>query len=333
MTAAAFAPTLSSIVPRLGVAVPSASAEKRPRSITFNELADDYIAAYTGRDKSVAWRLMTWRRLIGDRPIADIKTSEIREHLKRLQAEPARAWRGIDADGKAIHRVRAPCKVWSTVNRYHAALSAVFRWAIEHELLPVDGKNPAHGIRRGKESSGVVRFLDPEERRRLLDAARASGWQRMYGLVLLALTSGARRGELLALRWRDIDLDNRVAYLRLTKNGSGRTLVIVPAVAEELAAYVRGKPEHLVFRSTRDPLIAYKFEQAWRAVLRTSKVERFRFHDLRHSFASALAQEGASLVELADAMGHRSMVMVQRYAHLSVQSRARLVNRVMGDVR
>lgn len=71
----------------------------------------------------------------------------------------------------------------------------------------------------------------------------------------------------------------------------------------------------------------------WRIVLRESKVERFRWHDLRHSFASALAQEGASLVELADAMGHKSFAMVKRYAHLSAKSRAALVNRVMGDVR
>jgi integrase len=332
MSIAAFSPSLSTIVPRV-VVTPPPVIEQRPRALTVNELFDDYIAAYSGRDKSVAWRLMTWRRLIGERPAVDLTTSEIREHLKKLQAEPARAWRGIDADNKVIHRIRAPRKSWSTVNRYQSALSAVLQWAIEHELLPQDWRNPARGIKRGRENPGVVRFLDADERRRLLDAARASEWARMYGLVLFALTSGARRGELLALRWRDVDLDNQVAYLRMTKNGSERALVIVPAVAEELRGFGAGKPEHLVFRSTRDPLRAYKFEQCWRGVLRASKVEKFRFHDLRHSFASALAQEGASLIELADALGHKSMRMVQRYAHFCTASRSRLVNRVMGEVR
>lgn len=333
MTAATFTPTLHSIVPRVTVADPSATVTPRPRSPVLDELIDDYIAAYRGKDDSVAWRLITWRRLLGGRPVLDITTVEIRDCLRRLQAEPARAWRGRDADGKVIHRVRGPHKSWSTVNRYHAALSSVLQWGIDHDVLPGDWKNPARGIKRGRENPGVVRFLEGDERQRLLDACRASGWRRLYGLVLFALTSGARRGELLALRWRDVDLDNRIAYLRTTKNGSARTLVIVPAVAAELQGYARGKPEHLVFCSSRDPLRAYKFEQAWRAALRASKVERFRFHDLRHSFASALAQEGASLVELADAMGHKSMAMVQRYAHLSVASRVRLVNRVMGGVR
>ena len=172
-----------------------------------------------------------------------------------------------------------------------------------------------------------------EERRRLLDAARASAWPRMYGLMLLALTSGGRRGELMRLRWRDIDFEQCIAHLRVTKNGDARVLVLVPTVVEELKRFSRGKPDDLVFRSTRDPSRPYGFEQMWRTALRESKVEWFRWHDLRHSFASALAQEGASLVELADAMGHKSFAMVKRYAHLSAKSRAALVNRVMGDVR
>lgn len=333
MTAVAFSTSVPSIVPRLASLVPAGTSPAPAAPLTFDELADEYVAHYAGRDRSVAFRLVTWRRRIGSRQVLGITAREVREHLKTLQAEPARAWRGKDADGQPIHRVRAPRKSWSTVNRYQAALSAVFQWAIEQERMPSDWPNPARGIRRGKENPGVVRFLEADERRRLLDAARACRWKKMYGLVLFALTSGARRGELFSLRWRDIDLEQRIARLHVTKNGEARTLVIVPAVAEELAGYARGKPEHLVFCSTRNRLQSYRFTQAWYRVLRASKVEKFRFHDLRHSFASALAQEGASLVELADAMGHKSMVMVRRYAHLSTASRARLVNRVLGDIR
>lgn len=334
MTAATFAPNIQSIVPRIMVANTAVATVQAPaRAITLAELLDEYMRHYSGRDPAMGWRLQTWRRLLGERPVVAITSSEIREQLKCLKAEPARAWRGRDVDGRPIHRVKAEHKSASTINRYHALLSAVFQWAIDHELVPAEWRNPARGIKRGKEHPGVVRFLEVDERRRLLDACKASGWSKLYGLVLLALTSGARRGELLALRWRDVDLVACVAYLRTSKNGEPRTLVLVPAVVEQLQAFKHGKPEHLVFCSRRDPLRAYAMEQAWRAALRASKVERFRFHDLRHSFASMLAQEGASLVELADAMGHRTMAMVRRYAHLSTASRARLVNRVLGDVR
>jgi integrase len=104
-------------------------------------------------------------------------------------------------------------------------------------------------------------------------------------------------------------------------------------VVDALRGFRRGKPEHLVFCSVRDPLRPYAIGQAWAAALQAARVERFRFHDLRHSFASALAQSGASLIEIADAMRHRTMAMVRRYAHMSAKSRAALVNRVMGDVR
>jgi integrase len=334
MSLTTFAPTASSVVPRLVLgASPVAAVQSPARSPTLAALIDDYMAAYTGRDKAMGWRLQVWRDRLGARPFAELTTSEIREALRQIGAEPARAWRGVDADGNAIHKVRKPRRSPGTVNRYHALLSGVLQWAIDEEKAPANWSNPARGIRRGRENPGVVRFLEDDERRRLLDACRASAWPKMYGLVLLALTSGARRGELLALRWRDVDLDKAIAYMRTTKNGDEGTLVLVPAMVEELRGYKRGKPEHFVFCSTRDPLRPYAIGQIWISVLRVAKVEKFRFHDLRHSFASALAQDGASLIEIADAMRHKTMAMVKRYAHLSARSRAALVNRVMGDVR
>lgn len=330
MTLATF--TTHSIVPRVTVAS-APLAPPAPRSPTLADLFDAYMAAYTGRDKAMGWRLQVWRERLGHRPYTELTTSEIRDALRRIASEPARAWRGIDADGKPIHRVARPKRSAATVNRYHALLSGVLQWAIDEQRAPEDWRNPARGIKRGKESAGVVRFLEDDERRRLLDACRAAAWPKLYGLVLLALTSGARRGELLALRWRDVDLERSIAYLRRTKNGDEGSIVLTPAVAAELRSYRRGKPEHIVFCSTRDPTRAYAMTQIWLATLKAAKVERFRFHDLRHSFASALAQEGASLVEIADAMRHRTMAMVRRYAHLSAKSRAALVNRVMGDVR
>jgi integrase len=130
-----------------------------------------------------------------------------------------------------------------------------------------------------------------------------------------------------------VDLERGMAILELTKNGERGSLVLTPAVVEQLQGFKRGKPEHYVFCSTRDPLKPYAITQLWFSVLRQAKVEKFRFHDLRHSFASALAQDGASLLEIADAMRHKTLKMVQRYSHFTVKTRSALVHRVLGDVR
>lgn len=252
MSTRTFTPTVATVVPQW-----SSAAQTSARPLLLAELIDDYIAAYTGRDPSIGWRLETWRKLLGERPVLELTQTTIREALKRLMVEPARAYQGRDADGQAIHRVRSQRRAGGTINRYHAALSSVFQWAIDNEHVPSGWPNPCRGIKRARENPGVVRFLEPEERRRLLDACRTAAWPKMYGLVLLALTSGGRRSELLGLRWRDVDFEQAIAHLRITKNGESRVLVLVPTVMEELKRYPRGKPDELVFRSTRvhyDPM-------------------------------------------------------------------------------
>jgi integrase len=332
MNLTSFSPA-SSIVPRVALATAPLQTPEPRQALTLDALIDLYMQSYAGRDKAMGWRLQVWRDRLGARDFTSITTSEIRDALRAIAAEPARVWRGIDADGKPIHKAIRKQRSSSTVNRYHALLSGVLQWAIDQEHAPRGWVNPARGIRRGKENPGVVRFLDQDERRRLLDACKACAWPKMYGLVLLALTSGARRGELLQLRWRDVDLERGMAVLELTKNGERGSLVLTPAVVEQLQGFKRGKPEHYVFCSTRDPLKPYAITQLWFSVLRQAKVEKFRFHDLRHSFASALAQDGASLLEIADAMRHKTLKMVQRYSHFTVKTRSALVHRVLGDVR
>ena len=175
-------------------------------------------------------------------------------------------------------------------------------------------------------------FLAEEECRRLLDACKASPWPKLYVLVLLALTTGARKGELLAMRWCDVDLAERVVYVARSKNGDPKVLPLVPAVVEQLQA-MQGGPAALVFASKQRPGQAYAFEGRWAEALRMAKVRNFRYHDLRHSAASRLARQGATLLEIADLLGHRQISMSKRYSHLSSGHRSALVNRVSGDLR
>jgi integrase len=149
----------------------------------------------------------------------------------------------------------------------------------------------------------------------------------------MAITTGARRGELLALRWRDVDLERRHAYVRTSKNGEARMLVLVAAVLEEIARIRSRRPEDFVFASDKRPGRAMRTERAFREACEAARIEGFRFHDLRHTAASYAAQHGASLLEIADLLGHKQLAMVRRYAHLSIESKARLVERVFADVK
>lgn len=110
----------------------------------------------------------------------------------------------------------AKIRTGSTVNRYKSTLSALLRWFIRHPDYKWLGySNPVRkeSVSTFKENLAKDRFLTDAEQRRLLDACRLATWARMYLLVLMALTTGARKGELLRLRWCDIDFQTRTASL------------------------------------------------------------------------------------------------------------------------
>jgi integrase len=299
---------------------------------TLRELAGDYFAQYEGRDDSRPSRIAWWIDRLGDRPAESITDDDVFEALEDLATTPARRYAGLDADGRKIFRIRAPKRSNSTVNRYHVALGALFSWAIKRRRMPKGWENPCRKIERQREPAGVVRFLSDAEREQLLEACRASSWDRLYLLVILAITTGARRGELMGLHWSDIDLERGCAYVCTTKNGDRRVLPLTPIAIEALQKLQR-RPAGLVFGSRSRPKNPFNFEEPWRAARKAAKLPNFRFHDLRHTCASYLAQNGASLLEIADVMGHRQLSMTKRYAHLTIKSKASLVNRVLGEIR
>jgi len=213
-----------------------------------------------------------------------------------------------------LSRDRAP----STVNRYLAVISHACTLA-EREWGWLES-NPVRRVGRLKEPKGRVRYLTDSERERLLKAARDSDHPHLYPIVLIALTTGARRSEILGLRWRDIDFKNRRAVIEHTKNSERRSLALVPQVLDELRKLrkVRRIEDDLVFAhpDTGKPSYFY-FEKAWTRVREKAEIEDFRFHDLRHSCASYLAMNGATTAEIAAVLGHKTLAMVKRYSHFS----------------
>lgn len=310
----------------------ASSLPQRDGTLPITQLIDLYMAHYTGRDVSRVSRLHWWRGRIGELRLDQVDDDTIHAALEAVAAEPSRYYAGRDVDGRPIYKPRRRPRSGATVNRYAAAIGAVFTWAIRRRIAPKGFVHPVRGIAQQRENPGKTRFLSDDERQRLLAACKASKWDRLYLLVLLGLTTGARRGELIGLRWADVDLAQRVVYVARSKNGDPKVLPLVPAAVDELQRF-KGASGALVFPARLDPTHPMAFGDRWAQALKAAGVRNFRFHDLRHSCASLLAAHGATLLEIGDLLGHRHVAMTKRYSHLAASHRSSLVNRVMGDLR
>lgn len=297
-----------------------------------SEAIDLYMAGYAGRDQSRVTRLRWWEKEIGHLKLCEVDQDHIFHALEALTARRPRYWAGKDADGEPILKAKAKPYSPATINRYAASIGAIFTWCIRKRIVPKDWAHPCRGIERQPENNEVVRFLSKEERVALLSACQTSAWPKLYMLVLMGITTGARKSELTNLRWTDINFERQEASIHTTKNGDKKVLPLVPSVMLELRKYQR-LPNSLVFGSDRRPDKPFNFVPRWQQALKLAKIKNFRFHDLRHSCASYLAQEGATLLEIGEVLGHRQLSVTKRYSHLTTGHKSQLINRVLGDIK
>jgi integrase len=132
-------------------------------------------------------------------------------------------------------------------------------------------------------------------------------------IVALAVSTGMRRGEILALRYLDVDLSNRRIMLPQTKNGDGRIVYLNDMAMMVFESLSAGNPADRVFAEWEGPKVAHAFESARNA----TKLIDFRFHDLRHTAASWMRMGGADIHTVAQLLGHKDLRMAARYQHLS----------------
>ncbi|OGN61677.1 MAG: hypothetical protein A3F09_03495 [Chlamydiae bacterium RIFCSPHIGHO2_12_FULL_49_11] len=203
----------------------------------------------------------------------------------------------------------------STVNRYLASLSSLFSYAVKE--LKWLSESPCLHLKKLKENPGRDRFLTYEEISRLLIASKQSKNLYLYCIVLIAITTGARQGEILNLEWRYIDFENGLAYIKETKNGRPRSVPFVPQLLEELKRLqLASDPRKALVFASRTAFGKIDIKKSWQEALKRSGIDNFRFHDLRHSYTTNAAKEGASNMELQTATGHRTTEMLTRYTHL-----------------
>jgi integrase len=281
---------------------------------TLSELIDVY-AASRDWDAATISRLSFWYETLGTLDLADVGEDEVDRALAALAAR-----------GNA--RTGAPLKP-STINRYVSQLEGLFRYARKLRLLPRGHRAPTQGTKE-PEPADPNRYLRPEEVERLITAARLVDrrWGKLATLIRVLATTGLRIGNVLELRWVDVDLERRTLTVVRTKNGRPHVATMPRATAEAIARLPGQFPSALVFGgSTGRP---YNPRRLWRRAAVEAGLPRATPHWLRHSYGYALAQAGAGQGVIMQAMGHRTLSAAARYVHQSVDDRRDLTDRIFG---
>lgn len=203
-----------------------------------------------------------------------------------------------------------------TVNRYLSALRSAWNWARAAGLVPQEKTWPTRLLL--SEPRERVRFLTDAELAEVLKAAEEqSPW--MHAAVMVSLATGLRQGELLRLEWRDLDFDRATVTVLISKNTKRRAVHLPAPAIDALKRLRRGGvvgPKRIFVTQDGEPADKSYLNFRWKKVRADAGLVDFRWHDLRHSCASFLAQNGASLVEIGAVLGHSSPSITAKYAHL-----------------
>lgn len=290
-------------IERMGGAELFLQAGKRIRYKTFREVCTEYLLRWNKKDyQGQMQRVEYWCQVFGDRIMTDIDIFDLREHTDSMMDEGQRA---------------------TTINRTKAVLSSVYKFALSRGYVDV---NIVRNVVIDDDTKRRDRVLTDDERKRLIAACQESHWDKLYLVVLMAMTTGARKGELLSLRWCDVSFKDSSGYLGDSKNGTSRELHFAPVVMAELKRF-QEVGTGLIFASPEIPSQAMDFRKAWSKALRVARIsekdilnadgsirlEKFTFHCLRHGFCSALSDSGKELNQIAKLAGHKSIQTTMRY--------------------
>lgn len=206
-----------------------------------------------------------------------------------------------------------------TRNRYQAAFSSLFKFLARHkDYKQYSLVNPTKDVPRGKEGKGRMLFLEKDQQVALLQACKDSDWNGLYLLVYMLLLTGARRNEIARLRWENVDLKDGIITLVKTKNGTDHAVKLPAGAITMLKQWKLSQPvSHWVFQHRTDPRRAMvNFDHHWRQAKEKAKMPKaLRVHDLRHTTASTMLQDGYSLEDIKATLNHKSVMMTNRYAH------------------
>ena len=204
----------------------------------------------------------------------------------------------------------------ASVNRELACLKHMLNKAVEWEMLEV---NPAKKVRLLRENNQRIRYLTQEEIERLYSSSAIH----LKPIIFTALFTGMRKSEILKLKWEDVNFTQGIIFVRDSKNGETREIPMSDQLMQTLRSLQFNAP-YVFARESGKPHICIK--TAFQNAVKRAKLTDFRFHDLRHTFASHLAMSGIDLIAIKELLGHKTISMTLRYAHLSPDHKRHAVN-------
>ena len=282
----------------------------------FKEFSETYLKTVSIHKKSYdreTWFIKSLVAFFGESKLCKIERTKVLEYR--------------------VTRLKTVSK--ATVNRELSVLRHMFNVAIDQNMVATNPARGGIGMKAFKEQ-GRERYLEMSEIEALLTAIQArivknssdkmrasarKSWQYLHTAVVMALHTGMRKGEILGLRWVNVNWERKTLLLLDTKNGESRRLPIDSILLRELSEHrSRVKNEELVFPSFDNngkvvPMADVK--GSFGRVLKDAVITNFRFHDLRHTFASHYMMKGGQLYALSNILGHKDLKMTQRYAKLS----------------
>ena len=209
----------------------------------------------------------------------------------------------------------------STVNRITSCLKHMITKGKEWKLVSTETANEIKGIKRLKENNRRLRFLTIEECQTLTDCCQ----EHVKPIVTVALHTGMRRGEILNLKWEQVDLKHAFLLLRNTKNGERREVPINTTLEVLFNNVPRGHESEYVF-TNKDGRPYSDIKHSFTTAVKKAGLVDFRFHDIRHTFASHLVMQGIDLTTIKELLGHKDITMTLRYAHLAPGHKKKAVN-------
>ena len=271
---------------------------KRARKIKGNMLFRDLAVEYqewASFQKSIKNKIYLIKNLVGsfgNVPIGQFTTMLVEQYqTKRLRSG------------------RKP----ATANRDIATLSHMFTKAVDWEMVNETTLKNIRKVKLLPEENQRLRYLETEEYMTLIDCCAAH----LKPIVITALNTGMRKSEILKLKWNNVDLKNGFILLDKTKSGKRREIPINDTLRKTLGGIIRRIDVRYVFYDPKTGKHYKNVQKSFESACRRAGINDFRFHDLRHTFASQLAMSGVDMLCLKEILGHASMKMTLRYAHLA----------------
>jgi integrase len=277
---------------------------KRITNHTLRELAEKYAQWMQGRHRSANSKLYRIKQVLsvfGNIPLRRFSTLLVEQYQTDL-----------------INRGLKP----ASVNKNISILKAMFSKAVDWNMVEEETLKRVRKVKLLPENNKRLRFLSKAECQELVNACGSH----LKPIVITALNTGMRKSEILNLTWEQVDLKHGFILLDRTKNGERREIPINNTLRGTLQGVTRRLDVPYVFFDPKTGKSYREVKKSFKTALRKAKITDFKFHDLRHTFASHLVMAGVDITTVKELLGHKSLTMTLRYAHLAPSHKVRAVD-------